>query len=337
MEPIPALPLVHTRPYCEATEILELITKNEAEISELDAQMLEKVLDLAGLAAQKPGRQHQLALLWAALSPVARLPAELLVHIFTCCLDSTLHLFYDVISPNNAPMVLTHVCSRWRAIALTTPRLWENMSLRLDEDPRSRASFLPEVLLRSRPHPLFVDIRASLTSTFSEFENVLLMGRARTLKLQLPSASLLSFGGLPEGSLSALHTLHILDTSRRYIDEEIGIIPWMNIIPAFTTLPELRRLILSLEALGQPPNIFTAQFPWAQLTYLNLGVPLEVIAARTILAQCVNLVDGSLWGLLSSEDDSAPSDLVTLPNLRRFLFGLADERVTVHTLFDILI
>jgi hypothetical protein len=51
MEPIPALPLVHTRPYCEATEILELITKNEAEISELDAQMLEKVLDLAGLAS----------------------------------------------------------------------------------------------------------------------------------------------------------------------------------------------------------------------------------------------------------------------------------------------
>jgi hypothetical protein len=86
-----------------------------------------------------------------------------------------------------------------------------------------------------------------------------------------------------------------------------------------------------------PPNIFTAQFPWAQLTYLNLGVPLEVIAARTILAQCVNLVDGSLWGLLSSEDDSAPPDLVTLPNLRRFLFGSADERVTVHTLFDALI
>jgi hypothetical protein len=27
MEPIPALPLVHTCPYCETTEILELITK----------------------------------------------------------------------------------------------------------------------------------------------------------------------------------------------------------------------------------------------------------------------------------------------------------------------
>ncbi|KAI5830495.1 hypothetical protein K523DRAFT_302580 [Schizophyllum commune Tattone D] len=50
------------------------------------------------------------------------LPIELLVHVF---LDVS---SYDVANPEKLshapPVVLSHVCSRWRAIALDTPRLW---------------------------------------------------------------------------------------------------------------------------------------------------------------------------------------------------------------------
>ncbi|KAJ7890374.1 hypothetical protein B0H13DRAFT_2531188 [Mycena leptocephala] len=76
---------------------------------------------------------------------IERLPPENLAEIFTLCLPSGRWASYD---PNieKAPWVLAHVCSHWRAVALSTPRLWRTLDVDLSQllpdeiDPNDNSS-----------------------------------------------------------------------------------------------------------------------------------------------------------------------------------------------------
>ena len=54
------------------------------------------------------------------LAPIRRLPVEILTEIFLLSRDCHLR----------SPLNLMHVCRRWRATVLTTPRIWANLRLR---------------------------------------------------------------------------------------------------------------------------------------------------------------------------------------------------------------
>ncbi|KAF8128472.1 hypothetical protein K438DRAFT_1440395, partial [Mycena galopus ATCC 62051] len=60
----------------------------------------------------------------AMVSPLRRLPVETIAEIFLHCRDRSLR-HHD----SGAPLVLTHVSSRWRQIALKTPSLWDTVRL----------------------------------------------------------------------------------------------------------------------------------------------------------------------------------------------------------------
>ncbi|KII91818.1 hypothetical protein PLICRDRAFT_105807, partial [Plicaturopsis crispa FD-325 SS-3] len=66
----------------------------------------------------------------AVFSPFRRLPAELLSEVFVHCLppDSAPSPYAPPLSSGpalgSAPLLLMSVCKRWRAVALSTPRLW---------------------------------------------------------------------------------------------------------------------------------------------------------------------------------------------------------------------
>ncbi|KAI9459759.1 hypothetical protein HD554DRAFT_1609076 [Boletus coccyginus] len=62
----------------------------------------------------------------ALTSLARRIPPEVLGEVFYHCLPKT-----PYITPTGAdsPMVLTRVCRHWRAVALSTPRLWSSLSL----------------------------------------------------------------------------------------------------------------------------------------------------------------------------------------------------------------
>ncbi|KAJ6491036.1 hypothetical protein C8R45DRAFT_901342 [Mycena sanguinolenta] len=57
------------------------------------------------------------------LSPLRRVPTEILGEIFSWTLPLSLS-HQSVVDVENCPWVLTHVCRRWRAVALSTPSLW---------------------------------------------------------------------------------------------------------------------------------------------------------------------------------------------------------------------
>ncbi|KAF9472497.1 hypothetical protein BDN70DRAFT_774326, partial [Pholiota conissans] len=53
--------------------------------------------------------------------PARSLPHDVLREIFIFCLPED-HL--PTLSRDDAPVLLTRICSAWKGIALTTPRLW---------------------------------------------------------------------------------------------------------------------------------------------------------------------------------------------------------------------
>ncbi|KAF7291771.1 F-box domain-containing protein [Mycena chlorophos] len=77
----------------------------------------------------------------ALLSPIRRLPSELLGKIFV----STLPTKRDTaISADEGPMLLMQVCRSWRAVALTTPQLWASIYIVCPES--DTATSLPRLL-----------------------------------------------------------------------------------------------------------------------------------------------------------------------------------------------
>ncbi|KAK0435531.1 hypothetical protein EV421DRAFT_1229876 [Armillaria borealis] len=68
------------------------------------------------------------------LSPVRRLPADVLIEIFTACLpeDPDLPDDTDSLDAQLAPWVLSQVCASWRQTALASTGLWANIRLRMD-------------------------------------------------------------------------------------------------------------------------------------------------------------------------------------------------------------
>ncbi|KAK7032673.1 hypothetical protein R3P38DRAFT_3264701 [Favolaschia claudopus] len=60
----------------------------------------------------------------ALVSHPRRLPPELLQKIFVQCLPTTHNAVMSVAA---APLLLGHICSRWRAVAFSTSRLWDSL------------------------------------------------------------------------------------------------------------------------------------------------------------------------------------------------------------------
>ncbi|KAJ6580862.1 hypothetical protein B0H19DRAFT_486541 [Mycena capillaripes] len=93
----------------------------------------------------------------AILSPLRRMPPEVLGEIFSWTLPSVclVELGRGRFDKTDTPWVLTRVSSRWRAISLSTPSLWSRIAIdfaTLDCDPSSTYPLSPvETLIQRSP------------------------------------------------------------------------------------------------------------------------------------------------------------------------------------------
>ncbi|KAJ7207706.1 hypothetical protein B0H12DRAFT_961231, partial [Mycena haematopus] len=100
------------RPAAEKTEAR--LACLEAEISRLKEQLNHLEAEHALLS--KYQSQHR-----TIFSPARRLPAEIFAEIFVSTLPRISDAPLDI---SNSPWALTHVSSRWRAVAVSESRLW---------------------------------------------------------------------------------------------------------------------------------------------------------------------------------------------------------------------
>ncbi|KAJ7113357.1 hypothetical protein C8R43DRAFT_833020, partial [Mycena crocata] len=122
-----------------------------------------------------------------------RLPPELLVEIFGL-VSGTEHQFLG--SRHHAPSVLSRVCSRWRAVCLSTPELWRRPALHLTDAKVGFVAFANRLLRRSAP--LHLDLQVEASSRLSPFQLGAFASRLGKLRLHVTSPSFnLNLTGMP--------------------------------------------------------------------------------------------------------------------------------------------
>src|ERR1700729_4648142 len=92
---------------------------------ETDSSISRLVVQINNLLLQHRALCNRRQMLATLLSPVRRLPPELLGEIFRYCLP---HDYHEK-GAHNAVMLPSHVCKHWRDVALSTPPLWTNILL----------------------------------------------------------------------------------------------------------------------------------------------------------------------------------------------------------------
>ncbi|KAJ7639315.1 hypothetical protein FB45DRAFT_905292 [Roridomyces roridus] len=299
-----------------------------SQVSRLALEIHALQTNLAEMQAELVRLQHQLD---AVTYPVLSLPPEIVSGIFLHCLPAEA-LGTDGIDNTEAPLLVSHVCSQWRRIALSTPALWAN----LDIDVSCRNLYAAEIakawLGRARSSPLSVKIQGQITELGDSaqfFET--LRRHAPGIKSLEISVYVDDLARLPQDiDFSLLRDLNI----RLIHDDEFP-----DVFEAFSGAQALSQIVLN-----QMSPSFIA-LPWQQLqkfTGKSYTIPqcIEVLSLMPNLTECAFSVFslGSLaipgvfshsgirtftlfrsssdWG---QEADSAEIlEFVTFPNLESF-------------------
>ncbi|KAJ7447302.1 hypothetical protein B0H11DRAFT_2082899 [Mycena galericulata] len=257
-------------------------------------------------------------------SPVRRIPPEILAEIFKFCVKNSLLLGrdYSIDNPRVAPLVLSHVCSLWRAIAIKTPRLWDLLSLSRFPKVSSRkmAARFAERVRRSNRVPLTAVIRSDRywydekhRSIFYEVEH---------LEIALISPLLDNFFVLPTPCFPRLRTLHI------EVEAEDDWSPFFaRILGFFSCSPILSEIAIRFDfdetmRVSGPREPFAPHFPWSQLTNLFI-TGIDLWDARGILRRCTILRNCVFMEVVSPSSSRSTGDIelpaCTLPNLQRLV------------------
>ncbi|KAJ7475208.1 hypothetical protein B0H11DRAFT_2235834 [Mycena galericulata] len=255
------------------------MNKLEARIAALNSASDEAELVVRGIQeAGECASQMQ-----SILSPLRRLPPELLAEIFVFC---GAHKVYYYPSQRKPPLLLLRVCRTWRAVALSTPELWARLEwcLRTPKD----VDIIDTWISRSGARPLHLDIASIMVAwptlvttsypglTMTLFPDVERLARKHLHRLQtlhIRTASPDFLAPLLNGA-AGLHTLFIESGDEWTDTADVDL----------HSLPTLRRVTLYF------PLPRTFHLPWHQLTSLSLVDQQTLHNILQMLAQCHALV-----------------------------------------------
>ncbi|KAF7343916.1 F-box domain-containing protein [Mycena venus] len=240
--------LCHSAPY--TTSVSNLMRSDmEADrkrLSDIDAHILELERSLSALLAEKEVVRERLD---SYRYPVLTLPNEIVSEIFVHFLPP-----YPDCPPLLgflSPTMLTHICRKWRGVALATPMLWRAIKF---SDPfityQRQVQIYDLWIRRSGSFPLSVVMDNYCFAVSAEMIPAIVAHRARWehLKFYLHSLSCpMTDGPMP--------LLCHLDLSTTKMDEDV----------TFHEVPLLRAVILT--------GCYTSRItlPWVQLTSLTLN------------------------------------------------------------------
>ncbi|KAJ6466017.1 hypothetical protein C8R47DRAFT_1224150 [Mycena vitilis] len=284
-----------------AAQIEQFLGESASKITSLDSQTAALQSQIAALEEQVAARAElrdreraTIAALRYLIAPIRKLPVELLVEIllFSIHLTDSRH--------TKDAFKVAQVCSRWRRVAHSTPRLWTGrITVKLEKCTRGAAygDELEAWLARSAPLSFAVSL-----NFYGEWDTLNLSvvdtvvnSSPRWSYLQLWSASPPLVSRIAECQFDSL--------------EEIDIPQNCTLLPLSFSAPCLRKAAMPADPLTFGP------MPWAKLTdvYLNgFFDETPTTSCLDILAQFSNLATATVgtngWPALPP----AREDIVTL-------------------------
>ncbi|KAJ7663684.1 hypothetical protein B0H17DRAFT_1092498 [Mycena rosella] len=108
----------------EVAEIHALLVDPTRQLEHLDAEISAVRNTLDKLTEERERLGAYVAQHKALVTPVRRVPLDILQEIFVACLPTHRNC---VMSAREAPVILGRICSAWRVLSLSTPRLWTSL------------------------------------------------------------------------------------------------------------------------------------------------------------------------------------------------------------------
>ncbi|KAJ6601061.1 hypothetical protein DFH09DRAFT_1126652, partial [Mycena vulgaris] len=103
-----------------------LLVEPTLRLERLDGDIADMQKAIDKLKAERESLAAYVQAHRALISPVRRIPLDLLQEIFMACLPAHRNC---VMSTLESPVLLSRICSSWRAISLSTPRLWARLHI----------------------------------------------------------------------------------------------------------------------------------------------------------------------------------------------------------------
>ncbi|KAJ7765794.1 hypothetical protein B0H16DRAFT_1454336 [Mycena metata] len=258
--------------YLEANLLVETVVAIDAHLLRYEPEISRVQSILASLQEQQTNLKRYQECCRSVLSPVRKLPTEVLQLMFMACAGA---------EPDTIPVV-GQVCSYWRDVVIGTPSLWSYISVgRTRYTSAQRYLHLASLFLeRSASHPLTVSLRDPLNLQLLDLVRRQ-ANRWGTLRI---SASIKDFYDSLRLESHAMPMLKNLEMVEEIMEAAVGSPP-ISIQQA----PNLTHVSIN------GPSQFWF-LPWAQLTRLQYTIP-TAEDAITILRQCPQLVECSLGKL----------------------------------------
>ncbi|KAK0224390.1 hypothetical protein EDD85DRAFT_981892 [Armillaria nabsnona] len=272
-------------------------------------------------------------------APHRRLPDDMLSEIFFQCANEDLfqqnidRIGKDqnvVTSLDNrqAPWVLTRVCKRWRAAALSLPRLWSTVSIKLPGRDRHSGSLqqaLELQLQRSGACPLSVTVRSITTLESCPQTLALLISsslRWKELLTALPMRSYRDFCNI-EGDLPLLEEFYGLTTVDVHRSHDASSLTFTGLRGA----PMLKKIS------GSPGIVSHISLHTPQITVIEvIRAPATSQELITILSRLPSLERSSLLCVPAMEGEDLGDNSVMLAHLRHLTLPMSSNVLAGLTL-----
>ncbi len=246
------------------------------------------------------------------LTPVARLPPELLSAIFAFVPAKSFTEHYnasEIVRPYrvNTWVTVAHVCRHWRAIALSSPRFWSYITV-----TSKRAA--DEMIARSKKAPLHIvgpvspyrdgprKVMEELMSEFSRIHTLRLAGRAQEIQ---------DLFKMVTAPASMLESFKLSDMSSYYDEPE----PVNLALPA-PGVPRLRNLEIDGFPFAWDHPLFCSTLTTLVIYGRILSGPLGLFETFvSALERMTNLQELELEHVIPQAPSGPPSRKVTLPHL----------------------
>ena len=363
MDNSPYASYLHTNYPPTSSEILEIkdfltkplarLTSIKAEIDRLNS-IVEKLYDEHS-ALNAEIEAHR-----ALLSPLRQVPLDIMEEIFTHCLPTDQNA---VMSTREAPLLLGRVCSEWRSITLSTPRLWASLHIpsstpesfighsALDFEIEKCCKGAEEWIRRSGECPLSISLHTpsphchsdiAAKQPFEEVSKQILLSskRWKNFSCRGLNDSFTHFQKIAEGDVPMLESLGIAIVPGTF--SQSFVTKTVMDISGLLLAPKLRKLSLTCFR----ENLLSLPVRWSQLTHLILDAEDSNESLRTpclftysqvskVLKNCLLLVSCSLHlGNTQHENvqtsqlnySVSPSEYAfTLPLLQKLCLVLSDK------------
>jgi hypothetical protein len=263
----------------QAHMIYDTVSVAQADISQLDGEILRLQGVLDGLVSKREALHTYTRLHMGLVAPARRLLSEIWAEIFLQCKENTRCTNWPKL--DRAPLLLGSVCRRWRTIALSTPRLWASFSLTIDEDYLKSDVLLANTWFsRAGACPLSIALGGRFQDSIPMIQplmQVFLLHCERWYHVHLSSDSHVLRSLSP--AKNRLPMLQKLCVHGR-IDEAVDI---------FECAPQLCCFSLSY---NKGPSMI--KVPWNQLQHFDMG-PKDINWCLELLRLTPNLKSCTVW------------------------------------------